>query len=380
MTHPENNNGFTLIEIMLAMTVFAIIMTTVLIAIQNLSIARIKTESRVNLLEELYFFSEQLVTQIKEWGTIDYEEYWNRQTYWTQLQDGSYSGATGFGNYWRWWIMGNTVYWNGLYYCISGNNNRMGTGWCTSAMHNSAWLSQGGEYQRYWQYALQFIDYNSNADDDNGDEDSNGSPIDDEDDKDLWNAPIVFSGSIPELYLINRLEKTRLYLRYIVRQDKWTDIVCTISNTGAIGEWCVGNIQILKMLGRDVGFSHSWSEAWAYDGEIDTWILDPDWTGTWPLLSIGRLATGGPSEWVDLFPNTINVKNVSFQLYPQKDPWLSWDAKDCTQFDTNCISPFIHPYVRLQMVIGFSWDKRKILRNDNPIISINTTITLGDKE
>lgn len=66
MTHPENNNGFTLIEIMLAMTVFAIIMTTVLIAIQNLSIARIKTESRVNLLEELYFFSEQLVTQIKE--------------------------------------------------------------------------------------------------------------------------------------------------------------------------------------------------------------------------------------------------------------------------------------------------------------------------
>ena len=40
-------------------------------------------------------------------------------------------------------------------------------------------------YQRYGQYALQFIDYNSNADGDNGDEDGNLSVLDDEDDKDL---------------------------------------------------------------------------------------------------------------------------------------------------------------------------------------------------
>jgi hypothetical protein len=35
--------------------------------------------NRVALLEELYFFSEQLFTTIKDGGTLDYEEYWNRQ-------------------------------------------------------------------------------------------------------------------------------------------------------------------------------------------------------------------------------------------------------------------------------------------------------------
>jgi prepilin-type N-terminal cleavage/methylation domain-containing protein len=66
MSLQKDNQGFTLVEIMLAMTVFAIIMTTVLLSIQNLSITRVKTENRVKLLEELYFFSEQLVGQIKE--------------------------------------------------------------------------------------------------------------------------------------------------------------------------------------------------------------------------------------------------------------------------------------------------------------------------
>jgi len=81
MSLPKNKSGFTLIEIMLAMTVFAIIMTTVLLAVENMAIARIKTENRVKLLEELYFFSEQLVGNVKEGGTIDYEEYWNRKSY-----------------------------------------------------------------------------------------------------------------------------------------------------------------------------------------------------------------------------------------------------------------------------------------------------------
>ena len=61
------------------MTLFALITTSVLIAVQNLGIARIKTLNRVALLEELYFFSEQLFTTIKDGGTLDYEEYWNRQ-------------------------------------------------------------------------------------------------------------------------------------------------------------------------------------------------------------------------------------------------------------------------------------------------------------
>lgn len=77
------------------MTLFALITTSVLIAVQNLGIARIKTLNRVALLEELYFFSEQLFTTIKDGGTLDYEEYWNRQAVGTNTQNGHYSTPTG---------------------------------------------------------------------------------------------------------------------------------------------------------------------------------------------------------------------------------------------------------------------------------------------
>jgi prepilin-type N-terminal cleavage/methylation domain-containing protein len=58
--------GFTILELVISMTLFAMILTSVIIAVENLSIARIKTLNRVALLEELYFFSEQLFTGIKD--------------------------------------------------------------------------------------------------------------------------------------------------------------------------------------------------------------------------------------------------------------------------------------------------------------------------
>ena len=81
------------------MTLFAIITTSVILAVENLSITRIKTLNRVALLEELYFFSEQLFTNIKDGGTLDYEEYWNRQAVGTLTQSGYYIKPTGIGNY-----------------------------------------------------------------------------------------------------------------------------------------------------------------------------------------------------------------------------------------------------------------------------------------
>lgn len=76
--HLQKSGGFTLVEIILAMTLFALLMTSVIESVQNMSFVRIKTENRVKLLEELYFFSETLVTNIKEGGSLDFEEYWNR--------------------------------------------------------------------------------------------------------------------------------------------------------------------------------------------------------------------------------------------------------------------------------------------------------------
>ena len=74
---------------MLAMTVFAGIMTAVLLSIETLSVTRVKTENRVKLLEELYFFNEKLISEIKNGGTLDFEEYWNRKSLGSSILSGS---------------------------------------------------------------------------------------------------------------------------------------------------------------------------------------------------------------------------------------------------------------------------------------------------
>lgn len=71
------------------MTVFAGIMTAVLMSIETLSVTRVKTENRVKLLEELYFFNEKLISEIKNGGTLDFEEYWNRKSLGSSIQSGS---------------------------------------------------------------------------------------------------------------------------------------------------------------------------------------------------------------------------------------------------------------------------------------------------
>lgn len=70
------------------------------------------------------------------------------------------------------------------------------------------------------------MDYNGNADLDDsygpslpGDEDGDGNITNDEDDKDIGDGPIVLSGAIPELYLINTEDNTRTYFRWNIVQD-----------------------------------------------------------------------------------------------------------------------------------------------------------------
>jgi len=144
-----------------------------------------------------------------------------------------------------------------------------------------------------------------------------------------------------------------MYFRYVVRKDPGTTNPCTISSTGVTSDGCMGNIQILRMNGLDIGYGHSGvtTDFGVFDGKIDTWLLHPDWSGTGPTVPGGTLASGRDNEWIDLFPNSINVKSLQFHIFPEKDPWMSWDAQDCATGDPSCISPFIHPYVRIQMSV-----------------------------
>ena len=90
----NNKKGFTIFELSIGMTIFASLMIAILSSVSYISVARQKSEDRILLLQDLYFFSEQLVGVITDGGTLDYEEYWNRMTYDTQTQSGHYKLPT----------------------------------------------------------------------------------------------------------------------------------------------------------------------------------------------------------------------------------------------------------------------------------------------
>lgn len=400
-TKIQNNKGFTILEMMISMTLFALIITSVIVAVESLSVVRIKTLNRVALLEELYYFSEQLFTGIKDGGTLDYEEYWNRMAVWTTGTGGHYQDPTWVGNYWLNWVLWTINYWSGIYLCRSDSGSTLwSSSGCLTNNNNGAegsltgtGLSFMGEYQRYGQYLAQYTDHNGNGDGDYGDEnaDASGSIIGDDDDKALGNAPEVLTGSIQELYLINKIAKTRTFYRWNISQDPnaiigGALIPCIFPAFGSgmtsTNSGCIGNVQILKLKWLDVWDYHTGATtvSTTYDGIIDTWVCTEDWewcrSNPAPLSS-QYLATGSGGEWINLFPSTINVKNLSFQIYPVKDPWLSWAAPDAAQWSTE-ISPFIHPYVRMNLEMWFSWGKRRTLRNEDPTISISTSVSLSD--
>lgn len=398
----------TIVELLVSMTVFSLIMIAVVASLQAMGVTRLQSVNRVTLIEQLYFFSEQLFSEIKDGGTIDYEEYWNRYA----LENGGiswiWSGSNGgwyyvepswVGNYGSGWLAGDLNNYgdnNGPYYCRSEGGSSMGTGWCLLNF-NTTWTSQVLQPQRYGQYALQFWDYNGNKNDDTTnlwscgsstplwDENCDGNIVGDEDDYSILDGPVVFSWAIPELYLIdkNKNPLTRTYFRWVIKKDPNNlGATCNVnvSSTGVTttGTGCLGNIEMLKLDGADMGWSHSGASATgAFDWVADTWFCHPGWVCAWKEIDGRNLATGTGTEWIPLFPKSINVKNLRFDLFPKKDPWLAVAAPDCTS-DPTCVSPFIHPYVRVTLEIGFSYEKRKLLKNFDPSITISTTISLDD--
>ena len=96
------------------------------------------------------------------------------------------------------------------------------------------------------------------------------------------------------------------------------------------GSGCLGNVEMLRLVGKDIGMKHDSTGTTAFDGNIDTWICHPDWSCTGPNVSATeRLPSGTGSEWIKIFPDYVNVKQISFTLYPAKDPWRSWASPDC---------------------------------------------------
>lgn len=382
----------TLLELMISMAIFSMIMISVMSTVQSMYAARIKAMNRIHLTEQLHTFGEQLFTEIKNGGTLDYEEYWNRTSYDVTTGSWHYIKPSWVGNYGYGWDLDNNKIANNLggYFCaswVNGGRLKVWSGCLDWSSHKVTvtWATVGSQrwkMQIYGQYARQFWDYNSNANNDNWDENRDWKIFGDEDDRNNFDWPNAFSNQIHELYLTDEIKKTRTFFRWNIIQDparnpatEKCEIINNIPNDN-----CLWNIQILKLEWHDYGYDHSTepTASGAYDGQVDTWICKAWWDCEWKDFTSHKIATWKDGEWVNLFPATINVRNFKLEALPNSDPWLSAAKNDCSSTDTSCTSPFIHPYIKISLELGFSHGKRRSIKWDNPVISISTTINLDD--
>ncbi|MDD3303029.1 MAG: prepilin-type N-terminal cleavage/methylation domain-containing protein [Candidatus Gracilibacteria bacterium] len=381
----SKKKAFTLVEILISITIFSFIITSGFYVFSNVSIGKVKLVEKTNIEKEAYYFSEKLFEEIKKGGVIDYEEYFNRRVVGnTTYQSGHYLKDTGYGNFGSGGIVGTTNYGDYIYLCRSRNGTSMGTGGCFNNTFNSYPGNVKTKPQRYGEYSIQFIDYNSNKNNDTskclpaagmklGDENCDGSIVGDDDDENIGIGPETFdsSGAVQELYLISGDKKTRTLFRWNVSLDsnKPTSATCDFTTqSNPTGDGCFGQLEFIKLNAKDWGVNHNYSSPsnGLYDGITDTWVVSPSFSG------IGGIIAGSNTTnyRVPLFSDTVSVKNVKFFLYPNRDLNLAW--KD------PMVTSIYSPYLRISYTLVPSRKKRKTIKGEVPELNFSTTITLSD--
>lgn len=377
----KTQSWFSLIEILVWMLIVSIIMISAFQTLSAIWIAKVKLIEQTEIEKNAYFASERFFEMIKKWGTIDYEEYWNRYSYDINYDSGHFNLTSGFWNFGDNTSTENISYGRKTYYCLSWLGNSMWTGGCLIDHNIRYWLWVVDESkiwpQRYGQYWQQFIDRNSDEDNDEWDEDGDWDILNDDDDLFLGIWPAAFSGSsdinkVWELYLINADGNERTYFRWnaILDPDAPVWATCTWWES-MTGTGCLGTIEFLKFTGQDYWYDHNFltvdSDGSQSDGVIDTWFIHDDFNSTWTDIVAG---SNSVSYWQPIFPDSIHVSDVEMFIYPNKSLLHSW--RDTDQ------SIFIAPYIQIKMTLQPSLKvKRKIIWAA-PVVNIATTIQLSN--
>lgn len=379
-----NKKAFTLIEIMVWVLIFSILIIWWFNAYSWVLIWKIKLIEKTDIQKQAFYFSEKFFEELKKWGTIDYEEYFNRSVVWTSTSSWHYDLLTWFWNFWIDWATWSINYWKWHYYCRSEDWSTMWTWWCIFS-HNTELININWKTQRYWQYAYQFIDYNSNLDSDydlaicsswkEWDENCDWSIIWDNDDEYLWEWPNAFSwttniNEVKEIYLISADKKKRTFFRWEIKKDPNTSQSCDY-NTWSWG--CYSTIKFLKLEWVDWWINHDKSGSGVYDWNIDTWLIDKAFSSETNIDKNNSIIAWGADDiwfWQPLFWDNINVKNVKFFIYPNKDYRLSWRNTDP--------KVNIAPYIRIKMTLVPTYKSRSWIKWKIPEIDINTTVSLSE--
>ena len=124
---------------------------------------------------------------------------------------------------------------------------------------------------------------------------------------------------------------------------------------------------MLKLVGFDLGMAHSGSvvSTGRYDGVVDTWKCPQEFR----CLGPESVPTGTGAEWVSVFPNDIDVSELRFFPWPEKNPPYSWKENDPTLRTA--------PYVRIEMTLGLSWARKKKSSTNDVRTNIATTVALN---
>lgn len=385
------NKAFTLVEIMIWILIVTIVILSWFESFSKIWVWKINLVEKTNIQKDSFYFTEKIFQLIKEWGTLDYEEYFNRSVLGTTFSSWHYLTPSWFWNFWRWWTIWTTTYWNRFYYCISWNwiANKMSWNWCVSNFNtdrtSTTWANRNQNntwrQQRYGQYSFQFIDYNSNYNSDFWDENSNLNIIWDDDDENLWIWPIPFVSwtDVKELYLISWDWKTRTFLRWNVIRDPdvWAVEVCSINASNVITwDWCRWTVEFLKLEWVDWWMDHNSStidsDGTQNDWVIDTWLIDKQFTWLTNADTANSIIawSNNINYWKPLFPTSINV--IDFKVYPFPN------IENKYYWKVSSVSNNISPYVIINMKIKPSWEVRKKIKSNPPFINFNMTVNLTD--
>ena len=369
----SNKLAFTLVEIMVWILIVSMILIWWFQALSAVTIWKAKLIQKVDMQKESFYFTEKLFEMVKEWWTLDYEEYFNRSVIWNTLYSSwHYNVVSWLGNYWKWWSVWSTNYGNNSYECISIDASNIMTWTGCVTIYNSGSTDYTWEQQRYWEYNLQFIDYNSNYDSDLWDENGDWNIKWDDDDEFIWDWPIVFSSwtYMPELYLLSWNKQVRTYFRWSVNQDPnattWNN--CTFdSNNNITGSWCLWTVEYIRLLWKDWWIDHDslTNDSTQNDWIIDTWIIDPE-INWWAVT----VAWSWIINWIPLFSDAINVSEFKIYSYPNKDLNLAWKNADK--------SINVSPYTLIKIKLKPSWLTKRKIWWDWEELDFSMTINLSD--
>ena len=311
----KNKKWFTLLEVLLSVTIISIFLGTILIIFKDIKTADWKMVDKRKLIAE----SSNLIDIIHDAAlnyTIDYEEYFNRQ----MTLDNEYT------SYWNSWE---------LYYCAVSMGNNLWKYRFYNWSNFMFWCAQQWN-QKYLEYYFQHWKLNDPTKLNSA---TNSWAY-------QWKWPTAISPNrwIDYLYLINEDWTERYYFRRVRKEVNDIDG----SNSINLPNEELYSVQMLKLQWLDAWIGHDYNSRWTYDWFIDTRVCDNSqwYYCSWDEVSNkNRLPRDWNDWWIDITSDKVTVSDMKIDIYPVKDPYLAINEPEYR----------IDPYAKISFTMNMYW-------------------------